>query len=302
MTKQTTPPAAAGKIDESKASSQSTSTDQTRDEETGTESSSEEKPKSKPGPKAADKPTKTVFSVRREEKKSQVLEFKTVKKSGALFVMQQKGVTIIEDGKTREIRYCPDEPSVYRDNQDRESRRAPIMFVEGRLFVRPDQPNLAEYLSLHPGNKANGGNTFYLVDEAKEKNIDLNKEYLVVDAISMIRTKQLDELLAVATALNINIDRNVDEIKHDLLVFAKKNPKSFIDSFDNPIVEMKAMLRQASKYQIIKLSDDGVRWFDTGKLILSVPAGKDPLDVMMRWCLTETAAPVVAEIEKQLRR
>ena len=176
------------------------------------------------------------------------------------------------------------------------------MFVEGRLFVRPDQPNLAEYLSLHPGNKANGGNTFYLVDEAKEKNIDLNKEYLVVDAISMIRTKQLDELLAVATALNINIDRNVDEIKHDLLVFAKKNPKSFIDSFDNPIVEMKAMLRQASKYQIIKLSDDGVRWFDTGKLILSVPAGKDPLDVMMRWCLTETAAPVVAEIEKQLRR
>jgi hypothetical protein len=302
MTKQTTPPATAGKIDESKASSQSTSTDQTRDEETGTESSSEEKPKSKPGPKAADKPTKTVFSVRREEKKSQVLEFKTVKKSGALFVMQQKGVTIIEDGKTREIRYCPDEPSVYRDNQDRESRRAPIMFVEGRLFVRPDQPNLAEYLSLHPGNKANGGNTFYLVDEAKEKNIDLNKEYLVVDAISMIRTKQLDELLAVATALNINIDRNVDEIKHDLLVFAKKNPQSFIDSFDNPIVEMKAKLRQANKYQIIKLSDDGVRWFDTGKLILSVPAGKDPLDVMMRWCLTETAAPVVAEIEKQLRR
>ena len=302
MTKQTTPPAAAGKIDESKASSQSTSTDQTRDEETGTESSSEEKPKSKPGPKAADKPTKTVFSVRREEKKSQVLEFKTVKKSGALFVMQQKAVTIIEDGKTREIRYCPDEPSVYRDNQDRESRRAPIMFVEGRLFVRPDQPNLAEYLSLHPGNKANGGNTFYLVDEAKEKNIDLNKEYLVVDAISMIRTKQLDELLAVATALNINIDRNVDEIKHDLLVFAKKNPQSFIDSFDNPIVEMKAKLRQANKYQIIKLSDDGVRWFDAGKLILSVPAGKDPLDVMMRWCLTETAAPVVAEIEKQLRR
>jgi hypothetical protein len=257
------------------------------------------KPESK---KTEPKKEKSTFSIRREEVKSQVLEFKTVKKTGAIFVMQQKGVTIIENGKTREIRYCPDEPSVYRDEQYNDSRRAPIMFLEGRLFVRPDQPNLSEYMSLHPGNKANGGNLFYLVDETKERQVDLDKEYLVVDAVSMIRTKQLDEILAVATALSINIDRNVDEIKHDLLIFAKKNPKSFIDSFDNPIVEMKAMLRQADKYQIIKMSDDGVRWFDTGKLILSVPAGKDPLDVMMRWCLTETAAPVVAEIEKQLRK
>jgi hypothetical protein len=257
------------------------------------------KPESKKTEPKKEKPT---FSIRREEVKSEILEFKTTKKSGALFVMQQKGVTVIEYGKTREIRYCPDEPSIYRDEQDRDSRRAPIMFLEGRLFVRPDQPNLKEYMLNHPGNKANGGNLFYLVDNVKAKAIDLDKEFLAVDAITLLRTKQLDELLAVATALNINIDRTVDEIKHDLLIFAKKNPKSFIDSFDNPVVEMKAKLRQAEKYQIIKFSDDGIRWFDTGKMILSVPAGKDPLDVMMRWCLTETASPVVAEIDKQLSR
>lgn len=295
MTKQTPKPATAGKVDEQYDSS-------TVATEMKAEESAEPKVDPKPAPKPTAKSSKSVFSIRREETKSQILEFKTVKKTGAIFVMQQKGVTIIELGKTREIRYCPDEPSVYRDEQYNDSRRAPIMFLEGRLFIRPDQPNLAEYMSLHPGNKANGGSLFYLVDEAKERQVDLDKEYLVVDAISMIRTKQLDEILAVATALSINIDRNVDEIKHDLLIFAKKNPKSFIDSFDNPIVEMKAMLRQADKYQIIKMSNDGIRWFDTGKLILSVPAGKDPLDVMMRWCLTETAAPVVAEIEKQLRK
>jgi hypothetical protein len=295
MTKQTPRPASAGKVDEQYESS-------TVATEMKAEESADPKVDSKPAPKPTAKNSKSVFTIRREETKSQILEFKTVKKTGAIFVMQQKGVTIIENGKTREIRYCPDEPSVYRDEQYSDSRRAPIMFLEGRLFVRPDQPNLSEYMSLHPGNKANGGNLFYLVDETKERQVDLDKEYLVVDAVSMIRTKQLDEILAVATALSINIDRNVDEIKHDLLIFAKKNPKSFIDSFDNPIVEMKAMLRQADKYQIIKMSDDGVRWFDTGKLILSVPAGKDPLDVMMRWCLTETAAPVVAEIEKQLRK
>jgi len=63
---------------------------------------------------------------------------------------------------------------------------------------------------------------------------------------------------------------------------------------------MRAKISQASKYQIISVSQDGVRWFDTNKLIVSVPAGKDPMDVMVRYCLTDAATPVVKELERQL--
>ena len=63
---------------------------------------------------------------------------------------------------------------------------------------------------------------------------------------------------------------------------------------------MKTKLKMADKYQIIKLSSDGVKWYDTNKLIVSVPAGKDPLDVFVRYCLTDVAAPIVDEIDKQL--
>lgn len=248
-----------------------------------------------PAPKQAAK-----FKVRREEKEKSVSEYKTVKKSGSIFIMAQKNVTIIDDGRVREIRYCPSEPSIFKDEQESDARRAPVMFTEGRIFVRPDQPNLKEFLDRHPDNTANGGKRFYLVDETKQKKVEIEKEYVMVDAINMIRTRPLDDLLAVATGLNINVDRPVEEIKHDLLVFAKKNPKNFIDSFDNPIVEMRAKLSQASKYQIISISQDGVRWFDTNKLIVSVPAGKDPMDVMVRYCLTDAASPVVTEIERQL--
>ena len=116
----------------------------------------------------------------------------------------------------------------------------------------------------------------------------------------MLRTKELDELLAVALAYGMDIDRPTSEVKHDLLLKAKKSPKVFIESFDNPVVAMKSKIRQAISYQIIKADNDGVKWFDTNKHIVSVPAGQDPVDVFVRYCMTEAAAPVVAEIERQL--
>ena len=240
-------------------------------------------------------------TIRREEKSNEIKEYRLVKKSGATFLMQQKNVTVVQDGKLREIRYCPNEPSIYRDEQDDKSTRQAVVFLEGRIFVRPDQPNLAEYLDAHPDNKKNGGNRFYLYQEEVVSEKKLENEFKMHDAISLIRNKDLDELLSVAISFGINIDRPVNEIKHDLMVIAKKSPQAFIESFDNPIVEMKTIISQAKKYQVINLNEKGAFWFDSNKLIVSVPAGKDPMDVFVRYCMTEAAAPVVEEIKKQLK-
>lgn len=254
-----------------------------------------------PAPKPSTSSAKSTFKVKQDIKPNQILEFETLKKSGAIFLMQQKNVTIVENGKLREIRYCPSEPSIYRDEQSNNSVRKAIMFVEGKLFIRPDQPNLAEYLLKHPDNVSNGGKRFKLVDKSKDKEVSLDKEFELHDAVTLIRTKELDELLSVAVAMGINVDRPVSEIKHDLMVTAKRNPKNFIQAFDNPSVEMKTKILQAQKYQIINMRDNGVYWFDSGKMIVSVPAGKDPVDVFVRYCLTDAASAVVEEIERQLR-
>lgn len=243
-------------------------------------------------------PLKT--KIRREAQKDQIQEYRLLKKSGATFLMTQKNVTVVENGKLREIRYCPNEPTIYRDEQDKNSTRQAVVFLNGVIFIRPDQPNLAEYLERHPDNKANGGNRFYLYKEEVVSQAKLEDEFEVHDAVGLIRTKNLDELLSVAISYGLNIDRPVNEIKHDLMVTAKKNPKSFIAAFDNPIVEMKSKMSQAKKYQVIKVKNDGVFWYDSSKLIVSVPSGKDPMDIFVRYCMTEAAAPVVAEIERQL--
>ena len=63
---------------------------------------------------------------------------------------------------------------------------------------------------------------------------------------------------------------------------------------------LETILILSNKYQVLKLDPDGVKWFDSGKLIVSVPAGKDPVDVAVRYLLTEAAVSVVEEIDRQL--
>lgn len=225
------------------------------------------------------------------------------KNGGAVFMLMQSGVTIFdeESGIVREIRYCERENSIYRDEQSDVSVKSPIIFRMGRLFVSPDKPNLLTFLEAHPDNVANGGSKFERVDLEKKAEVSLDNDFLMADAIMLVRTKELEDLMSVAMAFNIDTDRPVSEIKHDLMIKAKKSPKVFIDSFDNPVVAMKAKIKQAQSFNIISLSSDKIAWFDTGKMIISVPAGQDPTDVFVRYCLTEAASPVVAEIDNQLK-
>ena len=253
--------------------------------------------------KPSSKPVTKKTSIRREERISKTREYKAIS-SGAVMMLMQSGITVYdqETGRVREIRYCENEHSIWKDEQSDNSVKTPVIFRMGRLFVNETQPNLHAFLEVHPENTANGGSLFEVVDNLKKVEVDIDNEFLVNDAITMLRNKELDELLAVALAYGMDIDRPISEVKHDLLVKAKKSPKGFIESFDNPTVAMKSKIRQAVSYQIIRTDSDAVKWFDTNKHIISVPAGQDPVDVFVRYCMTEAAAPVVEEIDRQLER
>jgi len=264
----------------------------------------------RPSTKKAASPTsiqsKKKPEIKQKQSVKQYTEFVLQDKveANAAYMITMSGITVFdkENNEVREIRYCPNEQSIYKKEQSEFAVRSPIIFVGGRLIVRRDQPNLLEFMNIHPDNVSKGGTLFKEVNKEVKANIEVKNEFLIADAVSMIRDKDIQDLLAVALSLGINVDRPVDEVKHDLLVFAKKSPKSFIDSFDNPSVEMKALIRQAQRMQVVKLDPDGVKWFDTNKLIISVPAGKKSIDVFLRYCLTESAVPVVEEMEKQLNR
>ena len=223
-------------------------------------------------------------------------------KGGNVFMLSASEATIQDKdtGNIRVLRYCAGENSVWRDEQSEYATKSPIVFRDKNLFVKSEEHNLQRFLELHPGNMANGGSLFYMEDNSAKIEQTVDDEFLIHDAVTLLRSKDLDELMAVAISFSIDTDRPASEIKHDLLIKAKASPQSFIDSFDNPVVTMKAKLRQAEKMQIVKLDEDAIRWYDTNKVIIIVPPGKDPMDIFVRYCLTEAGSAIVSQIDKEL--
>ena len=212
--------------------------------------------------------------------------------AGIWFKLNQANITIYdkEQDTIRAIRYCSNEPSIYLDEQSQNAIREHIVFKDKTLIVPANKPNLQMYLDAHPGNKANGGNTFFEVNTERH------------DAVSLVRDKSIDDLLPVAMYMNINIEQKNQEIRRELLMEAKANPKAFIEMFDNPMVKIRSAVKQAVDFQILRSRPDGMYWFDTNRLILACPAGQEPVDVMTRFCLTEKGASVYDEVLNRLER
>jgi cation diffusion facilitator CzcD-associated flavoprotein CzcO len=229
-------------------------------------------------------------------------EYEIIGRAGIVYMLNRSEVMHF-DKKTKKqvsLRYCPNEPSIMKDEQNDSSPKGSVVFREGRLFVGEQNQNLKKFLDLHPDNQVNGGSIFRRVDHAELAKKELAADFLYADAVNLVRNKSIDEIMSVATAFAINTDRMVDEVRHDLLVFAKKNPKSFIEAFDNPVIETKAKVKKAMKYNLISHKGGHIVWTDTNKHIIAVPEGKDPADIFVRYCMTETGSVVLNEIERQL--
>ena len=250
-----------------------------------------------PKPAAPNKRT-----IKREEKIINHAEYEIIKGGGVVFMLPQKGVTVYDKEKdtVREMRYCPNEPSIWRDEQSDNAVKQSVVFENSRLFVPKDKPNLRKFMDSHPGNEANGGNIFKQIDKRQDAEKELEKEFKLTEAVSLVRDTDITDLLPVAIYFKVNINSPVSEIRYNLLQIAKKKPAEFIQSFDSPQVQTRATIQQAKDYQIVNLKEDGAFWFDSNSLIVSVPAGQDPMDVMVRYCLTEKGAPVLSDIEERL--
>ena len=252
--------------------------------------------KEAPTPKAPKKrPT-----IKREEVVKQHKEFEIPRGGGVVYMLPQKGVTVYDAEKdtVREIRYCPNEPSIYVDEQSENAVKQTVAFRNGKLFVPKEKPNLRAFLEAHPQN----GPVFREVNKKKDAETEMAREFLVTEAIAKVRDTEINDLLPVAIYFKVNINTAVSEIRYNLLRIAKSKPEAFLQSFDSPSVMARSIIQQAKDYQFINVRPDGVFWFDSNSLIVSVPVGQEPIDVMTRFCLTEKGAATLASLEERLER
>ena len=208
------------------------------------------------------------------------------------------------DNKTREqreIRYATNQNSPFKDEQKGESTLGHIVFRDGALLVKKEKEALQKILSLYHPLK---GQRYREVDEVVQAQDELVDLELEIDALNMARTVDIDQaeaILRVEVGSKVG-DMSSKEIKRDLLVFAKKNPKLFIDLANDENVQLRNFAIKATEAGIIKLSSDQrtFMWASNKMKLMTVPFDEHPYSAMAQFFKTDEGLEVFKSIEKKL--
>lgn len=182
----------------------------------------------------------------------------------------------------RALRYSTNQKSPFEDEQDGNAIIEPIIFEDGFLRVPRTNPVLQQFLHYHPLN----GLIFSEVDKEKDAAVEVDELNLEIEALIEARQLTLDQVETLTRVMFGKDPSTVStaELKRDILVFAKREPKEFLNILNDPELKFQAKVRLffESKLLILRNGDKEV-WFNTAtnkKKMLSVPFGEDPYEMV----------------------
>ena len=219
---------------------------------------------------------------------------RTIKSAGIYYFDEELGYE-------RELKYCENQRTCFVDEMKGDQRLAHIVFRNGVLYVPREKQTLQKLLSLyHPGRK-------YIFEEHKPQ----------VQAQSQVEFIEL-EIDALNAAVNLDIDMaeavlrvekgsevssmSSKELKRDLLVYAKRNPKLFLDLVNDENVMLRNFGIKATEMGIIKLSSDQrtFSWGSNDRKLMNVPFDEHPYSALAAWFKTDEGMEIYSNIEKRL--
>ena len=206
-----------------------------------------------------------------------------------------------EAGYERELKYCENQQTCFVDEMKGDQRLSHIIFRNGALHVTREKTVLQKLLSTyHPERNV----TFYeWKPEAKAADeIDI----LEVEINALNAAQNLDVDMAEAV-MRVEIGSKVSsvsskELKRDLLIFAKKNPKLFLDLVNDENVVLRNFGIRATEMKIIKLSSDQrtFSWGSNDRKLMTVPFDEHPYSALAAWFKTDEGMEIYQNIEKRL--
>ena len=206
-----------------------------------------------------------------------------------------------EKGYERELKYCQNQKTPFVDEMKGDQRLEHIIFRSGTLFVEKEKTTLQKLLSLYHPHKDS------IYEEYKPEGLAADE----IDVLNM----QVDALVA---ARNIDIDMaeaimrvekgsevsklSSKELKRDLLVFARNNPKLFLELADDENVMLRNFGIKAVENGILRLSSDqrNFLWGSNGRKIMTIPFDEHPYTALAHWFKTDEGMEIFSNIEKRL--
>jgi hypothetical protein len=208
----------------------------------------------------------------------------------------------INTGEQRELRYATNQNSPFVDEQKGQVTLGHIIFRDGSLFVPKEKQNLQKLLSLYHPERNIVYSEFDAEIVAKDELSDLELE---IDALNL--AKEIDVDMAEAI-MRVEIGSEVNsmsskELKRDLLLFARKNPRLFMNLASDENVHLRNIAVVAAESGIIKLSQDQrtFTWASNGRKLMNVPFDENPYSAMASYFKTDEGTEVYKSIEKRLK-
>tara|TARA_R110002020_G_scaffold99400_1_gene235906 strand:+ start:5411 stop:6232 length:822 start_codon:yes stop_codon:yes gene_type:complete len=207
-----------------------------------------------------------------------------------------------EKGYERELKYTSNQRTCFVDEFKGDARLAHIIFRDGVLAVPKNKVTLQKLLSLYHPLK---DRLFYEVNEVKKAESEL--DWLNFEIAALNAAKNLDIDMAEAV-LRVEVGSKVSkmsskEVKRDLLLYAKKNPRLFLELVTDENIGLRNTAVKACEAQIISLSQDQrtFTWTSTGRKLMTVPFDENPYSALAAWFKTDEGVEVYSQVEKRLK-
>ena len=180
-------------------------------------------------------------------------------------------------GHQRALRYAKNQRSPFEDEQDGNVVLEPIVFIDGMLHVPKENQALQHFMSLHPQNgikweEVNNEKT------AEQEIVSLDEQ---VDALVEARSLST-EMMETVGRLLFNKDTSLmstSELKRDILVYAKRDAKAFLQVVSDPQLQFNGKIAQFFDNKILSWrSNKQEVYFNTPsnkKRMLTIPFGQD---------------------------
>ena len=206
-----------------------------------------------------------------------------------------------EVGYERELRYATNQKSIFVDEQEGPCTMKHVVFENGHLMVPKEKRNLQEFLYYHPHMNL----IFVEFDQVVVNEDQFDNMEFELAAQNMAYQMEIDKLEAI---LRVELGTKVNnlttkELKRDALIFARKNPKLFMELAEDENVELRNVAIRAAEANIIKLANDNrtFKWASNGRKLMNVPFDENPYSAMAAWFKTDEGLEVYNSIQKKLK-
>lgn len=180
-----------------------------------------------------------------------------------------------------------------------------LLFYKGDLIVPEYEVATLRFAEACNSNTSNpnrkGFRKVYFKEwnPAKMAEESMKKELREIDAVMKAKDAPIAKVKPHATYLGIKfkdaygLEIPDDGIRNQYILYAKRNPEMFLNSFDNPVTQISYKVTTAINTGVIDLGRDlGMAYWRDGGFITAMPSDKDPEDFLTHFAQLPNEASV----------